>query len=129
MRFVYVDAELAESLELLETLIGGECFLAIQLVTLIEVAVLLIDGARGNGDLATCHEEVDGRFGLVLPFQNDFLRIGDNQVEAGPVQDVERHTRLIQEVKADIGVKPADVLRWDDVGFSERLDLTKCLEY
>ena len=43
MRLVYVDAKLAQSLELLETLIGGKCFLAIQLVALVEIAVLLID--------------------------------------------------------------------------------------
>src|SRR2546430_2162594 len=39
MRLVYVDAKLAKSLELLETLIGGKCFLAIQFVALVEITI------------------------------------------------------------------------------------------
>ncbi len=129
MGLVYIDTKLAKPLELLEALIGGECFLAIQLVALVEIAVLLIDGARGDGHLATRHEEVEGRFGLVLPFQDNFLGVGDDQVEAGPIQDIECHACLIQEMKADIGIEPAYILGRDDTRLLKSLDLAQRLEH
>ncbi len=65
----------------------------------------------------------------MLPFQDHFLGIGDDQVEAGLIQNVEGHARFIQKVKADIGVEPANIFWWDDVRFIEGLDLAECLKH
>ncbi len=65
----------------------------------------------------------------MLTFQDHFLGIGDDQVEAGAVKHIERHASLVQEMEADIAIQPAHIFGRDNSRLIEGLNLPQCLQH
>ena len=74
------------------------------------------------------HEELDWRLGLVLAFENDLLCIRDDEIEAGPIEDVEGHAGFVQKMEGDVGIKPVHIFGRNDTRLIEALNFTQRLE-
>ncbi|MPM57668.1 hypothetical protein SDC9_104491 [bioreactor metagenome] len=126
---VHVDAELFQTTQLLEALVGGQFAFFLWLVKVVEVGGVGINAVGSQGFAARGEQLGSRRFFLMLALEDDLLRVRDDNVEPRAIQRVQRGTSLFEIMETQMGSQEIDVLRWHHAHQVEGLDFLERLQH
>ena len=97
---VHVDAQLLQAPQFFKALVGGQLAFLFRLVEVVEVGGVGIDAGGRERFAGRTEQLVDRSLFLVLAFEDDLLRVGNDDVEARTIQRIQRGARLFEIVES-----------------------------